>query len=64
MLLLENLEDKFGDLLDWRGSIFTEVGGKNCGTAKLESGGDVAVDVGDGCPGIVLLVVFVPDKKL
>lgn len=57
VLLLENLEDDLGDLLDWRSGIVTEVGGEDGRTAKLESGSNVAVDVGDGTPIVFMSVV-------
>ena len=57
VLLLENLENNLGDLLHGRSSILAKVSGENGRTAKLQGGGNVAVDVGDGTPRIVMSVI-------
>lgn len=57
VLLLENGDDVLGDLLDCRSSVLAKVGGKEGGTTKLQGGGNVAVDVGDAAPVIVLSVI-------
>lgn len=48
MSLLQDGEDHLDDLLDGRGSVLPDACGENGGTAELEGGGEVTVDVGDG----------------
>ena len=48
MLLLQDGEDHLDDLLNWGSGVLADVGGKDGRSAKLESSGKVAVNVGDG----------------
>jgi prefoldin subunit 5 len=54
---LQDGEDHLDDLLNGGSSVLANVGGKDGGSAKLEGGGEVTVDVGDGTTIETMLVI-------
>jgi prefoldin subunit 5 len=45
---LQDGKDHLDDLLNGGSGVLANIGGKDSGSAKLEGGGEVTVDVGDG----------------
>lgn len=50
-------------MLDRGRGVFANVCGEDCGTAELESCGEVAVDVGDGTTVEIMSVICFKNSK-
>ena len=61
--LLQDREDHLDNLLNGGSGVLANVGGQDGGSAKLEGGGEVTVDVGDGTTIETMSVIASETKK-
>jgi len=60
---LQDREDHLDNLLNGGSGVLANVGGQDGGSAKLEGGGEVTVDVGDGTTIETMSVIASETKK-